>query len=59
MDKKEKIEFPKGFFSIKRTEISTEEVMNDIIPIKWSKEVVEKSKKAVVYSVNSNKIKSM
>lgn len=59
MEKKEKIEFPKGFFSVKRPEISTKEAMADIVPIKWSKEIMNKSKKAVVYSAKSKNTKSI
>lgn len=59
MENKEKFEFPKGFFSLKRPKIIANEAMDDIIPIKWSEEVMKKSKKAVVYSAKSNKIKTI
>ena len=35
MKKEHKIKFPKGFFQLKRTTITTSEALKDVIPIKW------------------------
>lgn len=57
MENKEKVEFPKGFFSKKRPEVSTKESLKDITPIKWSKDVIDGNKKTIVYSANKRSTK--
>lgn len=54
--KKEKPKFPKGFFTQPRPTISTKETLKDIIPIKWSKEVISGKTKAIVYSSKERKV---
>ncbi len=50
MKKKKKPSFPKGFFEKPRPEITMEEALKDVIPIKWPKEVLEGKRK--VYFVS-------
>ncbi len=50
MSKKKRPSFPKGFFQQSRPTVTNEETFKDIIPIKWSKEVLEGKKKITLYS---------
>lgn len=43
-------ELPSNFFTKKRPRITNEENFKDVIPIKWSQEVLEGKKKAFVIS---------
>lgn len=51
MEKNVKQLLPKGFFSQSRPTISAKEALKDVIPIKWTKEVVNGNKKTIVNSV--------
>jgi len=50
MEKKERPILPKGFFTQPRPTISTKESLKDVIPIQWSKDVLEGKKKALIIS---------
>ena len=49
MEEKRKVSFPKGFFTKKRPVVTNKEALNDVIPIKWSKEVESQKKKTIIY----------
>lgn len=55
MNTKKEIKFPNGFFTQSRPTVSTKETLKDVIPIKWSKEVMSSKRKAIVYSVKEKK----
>lgn len=48
MKKKERSKFPKDFFEKTRTIISNKETLKNIIPIKWSNDVLNGERKAIV-----------
>ncbi len=50
MEKKERPKFPKGFFEQPRPTISAKEALKDVIPVKWTKEVIDGTKKVLVKS---------
>lgn len=50
MKKKERPKFPKGFFKKSRPIIGTKEALKDVIPVEWSKNVLEGKKKTLVKS---------
>lgn len=53
MENNKRIDFPKGFFTKIRPEVTPSRDSDDkIIPIKWSKEVSQRKKKAVVKKLN-------
>lgn len=45
MNTKKEIKFPNGFFTQSRPTVSTKETLKDVIPIKWSKEVMSSKKR--------------
>ena len=49
--KKEPIKFPPNFFTIPRPHVAKKETPEDIIPFKWSKDVLSGKKKAILYPV--------
>ena len=51
MEQKQKITFPKGLFQLKRPTITASEALKDVEPFKWSKDVLKRKKKAILYSV--------
>ena len=54
--KKEKknVIFPKDFFTKSRPHVTTKELPEDIIPFKWSDDVLNGKKKAILYSVKKH-----
>lgn len=56
MSKKESPKFPKGFFKQHRPEISMKEALKDVVPVKWSKEILESNKKVVIEKKNQSNI---
>lgn len=56
MVKKEKMTFPKDFFSRPRPTVTTKDTFNDINPINWSEKVLSRKKKTIVYSAKEKKI---
>ena len=50
--KKKEIKLPKNFFSQSRPKVSNKQTFDDVIPVKWSKQVINGSKKATVYLKN-------
>lgn len=53
MQKKQIKTFPKGFFTQSRPQISMKEAIKDVIPFKWSDNVLNgKSKVVIVASKN-------
>jgi len=54
MHKKNKITFPNDFFSKSRPNISNEEALEDVNPIKWTKEVLSGKKKIVLTSTKKS-----
>lgn len=48
---KKKPSFPKDFFHQARPTVTNKETFKDVIPIKWSKEVLEGKRKITLYSV--------
>lgn len=55
MKRKERPKFPIGFFEQPRPTISSEEALKDIIPVQWTKEVIQGTKKALVKSIKEIK----
>ena len=55
MERKNKIKIPKGFFSINRPTITTKEALKDVIPAKWSKNVLNGKSKVKLVSLKSPK----
>ena len=39
LEKKKRLEFPKGFFTQPRPTVNMKEALKDIVPIEWSNEV--------------------
>lgn len=56
MKQKKRPTFPKGFFTKPRPTITTKEALKDVIPFKWSKEVLEGKKEAIICSAKENKL---
>ena len=54
--KKEKkiVKFPKDFFTKIRPHVTKKESLEDMIPFKWSDEVSNGKKKAILYSIKKN-----
>lgn len=55
MLKRKKTKFPNNFFTQSRSTVSNNKTFADILPIEWSKEVISRKKKAVVYSTKEKK----
>ena len=55
MLKREKPKFSNNFFTQPRPTVSNNKTLADILPIEWSKEVISRKKKAVVYSTKEKK----
>lgn len=53
---KERPKFPKDFFTKPRPTITTKEALKDVIPFKWSKEVLEGKTEAIICSANKGKV---
>ena len=54
MKKKECPKFPKGFFKQPRPTLSMKEALNDVVPFKWSDDVLKgKSKVKIISTKNS------
>ena len=53
--KKEKTVFPNDFWTRKRPHVTEKENAEDMIPFKWSKDVLSGKRKAILYSVNGKK----
>ena len=52
MEKEKKnVIFPKDFFTKPRPHVTKKELPEDIIPFKWSDDVLNGKKKAILYSV--------
>ena len=49
-EKMNKVTFPKDFFSKKRPHVTKKESSKDMIPFKWSKEVLDGKKEAILFS---------
>ena len=56
MIRKERTTFPKGFFTKERPTITTKEALKDVVPFKWSKDVLEGKKEAIVCSTRKKKV---
>lgn len=56
MEQKERPIFPKGFFTKPRPTITTKDALKDVIPFKWSKEVIEGKKEAIICSASKKKV---
>lgn len=56
MNKKEKVKFPKGFFTQPRPTITTKEALKDVIPFEWSSDVLEGKRKAIICSTRKGKV---
>ncbi len=56
MFKKEKPNFPKGFFTKPRPTVTTKDALKDIIPFEWSKEVQQGKKEAIICSSKKGKV---
>lgn len=54
MDKKEKPNFPKGFFTQHRPTVSAKEALKDIIPFEWSDNVTNGKSKVKIVSLKNN-----
>ena len=54
MNNENKISLPKDFFSKSRPKVDNKETLNDIIPIKWSQEVLEGKRQVLVKSKGEN-----
>lgn len=48
MNKQERPVLPKGFFTTPRPTVSKKEALKDVVPFKWSKEVLEGKKEAIL-----------
>lgn len=53
-EEKKNIKFPKDFFTKPRPHVKEKETPEDMIPFKWSDEVLSGKKKAVLYSTKRN-----
>lgn len=51
---KKNIKFPKDFFTKPRPHVTKKETQEDMLPFEWSNEVLNKKKKAILYSVKQN-----
>jgi hypothetical protein len=54
MEKKENSKFPEGFFTQPRPTISMKEAIKDVVPFKWSKNVLNGNSKVKIISVKDN-----
>lgn len=55
MEKKESpAKFPKGFFTQPRPTVSTKEATKNVIPFKWSNNVINGKSKVKIVSAKSN-----
>ena len=55
MEKREKPNFPKGFFTQSRKVLTTKEAIKDSIPFKWSDKVLEGKSKVKIASAKKDK----
>ena len=54
MEKKENSKFPEGFFIQPRPRISMKEAIKDVVPFKWSKNVLHGNSKVKIVSAKDN-----
>ena len=54
MEKKESLKFPKGFFTQHRPTISMKEALKDVIPFRWSENVLKGKSKVKIVSKKNN-----
>lgn len=54
MEKKERLKFPKGFFTQPRPTVSTKETLEDTIPFQWSENVLKGKSKVKIVSAKNN-----
>ena len=54
MDKKRSQKFPKDFFIQPRPTLSTKEALKDVIPFKWSENVLKGKSKVKIVSAKNN-----
>ena len=50
-----RMSFPKGFWTMKRPHVTKEEKKEDMIPFKWSKDVLDGKKEANICSIKKKK----
>ena len=56
LEKKKRLEFPKGFFTQPRPTVNMKEALKDIVPIEWSNEIKNKKKKIILHSPKEDKV---